>query len=150
MSRPRYDCQSWRSLPTLLYVWTGGPTYNNVGKTASRLRIVTQSRDNARIIGLSRQRQDSLQTVFRRQQVCPTMGTTVLWQCCDGVATESRIKKNSNFNVFFLLRQSYDGQDCVMTMLWLRPRRCCDCGTTASIGKHGGCWGSYKRDEPSK
>ena len=57
---------------------SGRHTYNNVGKTASRLRIVTQSRDNARIIGLSRQRQDSLQTVFRRQQDCPTMGTTVL------------------------------------------------------------------------
>ena len=62
------------TLPTL----SPRHTYNNVGKTASRLQIVTQSRDNAMIIGLSRQRQDSLQTVFRRQQDCPTMGTTVL------------------------------------------------------------------------
>ena len=78
--------------PTLLYVWSGGPTYNNVGKTASRLRIVTQSRDNARIIGLSRQRQDSLQTVFRRQQDCPTMGTTVLWRSCDSVTNKKKFK----------------------------------------------------------
>ena len=72
--------------------------------TANRGAILRKCQDYWSFKTASRQFSDGSKTALRWVR-----------QCCDGVATASRIKKNSKFNVFFLLRQSYDGQDSVTT-----------------------------------
>ena len=94
--------------------------------------------------------QDSVKIASR--QFSDGSKTALRWvrQCCDGVVTASRIKKIQILTGFFLLRQSYDGQDSVTTSSRLCHGEVVTPARPRQQERLEGGWGSYKRDEPSK